>query len=771
MSEMPSEYHRASPALKGIVVAFALACSAMAQASDATRLRSASSLDDSADLINENTASFVTADRMETTDDNIYLTGNAEVRRAGTVIRGDKITYTQSTDTVNVKGNAVVIREGARFTGPELSYQIETQSGEMQDVSYEYAAKGVRGQTQYAQFTSGVNTQFRNATLTTCKPGSKAWWVEADTLTIDEDSQMAYAEDVSFHLAGLPVMATPWAMFPTGTQRQSGLLTPTMGMSSTRGLDFSIPIYWNIAPNYDYTFTPRVMTKRGVILGNEFRFLTPYMGGEITYDYLPDDKETNDSRYGAQVLAWARWNGFNLNVDYNKVSDGRYIADFSNNIYDTSESVLAQDFRLSYGQSFWHTSLSVEKNQPLARDDGSTYSKPYEKVPQWQWRGYLADLGGFEVKSLFEATRFSHPDKDRRVQGDRFYMNHSVAYPMRGPAWFITPKAMITGIGYNLDEMNKLSNSIRDTYDKNSSIFAPSFSLDSGLIFERDTSWFGKSAMQTLEPRLFYTYTPYRDQSRMPTFDSSYADLSSSSFFSENLFTGHDRLSEANQLSLVLTSRYLDRKSGNEFLRASIGQRYYFNDQRVPLYRGGTIGVTDEVKSDFLASFSARVTKDISTTATAQYSTSESRFSRINAGIRWHPKPSAVMGLYYRYNYVPDLPQYRDDRIKQVDFAVQWPLTNSLYGLARYNYSLYYKEPVEMLAGIEYVADCWALRLVAQRYLTDQDKYDTSFYVQLELTGLGSVGSNPLEELRRNIPGYQSPTASPGLTGLYDYYE
>ena len=317
MSEMPSEYHRASPALKGIVVACALACSAMAQASDATRLRSASSLDDSPDLINENTASFVTADRMETTDDNIYLTGNAEVRRAGTVIRGDKITYTQSTDTVNVKGNAVVIREGARFTGPELSYQIETQSGEMQDVSYEYAAKGVRGQTQYAQFTSGVNTQFRNATLTTCKPGSKAWWVEADTLTIDEDTQMAYAEDVSFHLAGIPVMATPWAMFPTGTQRQSGLLTPTMGMSSTRGLDFSIPIYWNIAPNYDYTFTPRVMTKRGVILGNEFRFLTPYMGGEITYDYLPDDKEDGGSRYGAQVLAWAQWNGLRFNMDYN----------------------------------------------------------------------------------------------------------------------------------------------------------------------------------------------------------------------------------------------------------------------------------------------------------------------------------------------------------------------------------------------------------------------------------------------------------------------
>lgn len=743
----------------------------MAQAAGAASLRSATELDDSQDLVNENSASFVTADRMETTDDEIYLTGNAEVRRAGTVIRGDKITYTQSTDTVNVKGNAVVIRQGVRFDGPELTYQIETQSGEMQDVSYEYAVKGVRGQSKYSQFTNGVNTQFRHATLTTCKPGSKAWWIEADTLTIDESSQMAYAEDVSFHLAGLPVLATPWAMFPTGTERQSGLLTPTMGMSSRRGFEFAIPIYWNIAPNYDYTFTPHVMTKRGVILGNEFRFLTPYMGGELTYDYLSEDKETNDSRYAAKFEGWAQWNGLRLNVDYNKVSDGQYISDFSNNIYDTSESILDQNYTLSYGADFWHSSLSVQKNQPLARDDGTEYSKPYEKVPQLQWRGYLADLNGFEVSSLFEATRFKHPDKARRVQGDRFYMNHSVAYPVRGPGWFVTPKAMVTGIAYNLDGLNQLTGSYRDVYDKNSSLFAPSFSLDTGLIFERETSWFGDNALQTLEPRIFYTYTPYRDQDRMPTFDSSYADLSFSSFFSENLFTGHDRLSEANQVSLVLTSRYLDRKSGNEFLRASIGQRYYFSDQRIPLYRGGTIGVTDNVKSDFLASVSAKLTKDVSTTATAQYSTSDSRFTRINAGIRWHPKPSAVLGLYYRYNYVPDLPQYRDDRIKQIDFAVQWPLTDSLYGLARYNYSLYDKEPVEVLGGIEYVADCWALRLVAQRYLTDESRYDTTFYVQLELTGLGSVGSNPLEELRRNIPGYQSPTAMPGLTGLYDYYE
>lgn len=757
------------PPLKLIVVACAMATTGLAYAQNAVSLRSAPALDDSSQMINEESASFVTADSMETTDDEIILRGNAEVRRAGTVIRGDQIKYDQSTDVVDVEGNAVVIREGARFDGPKLTYQIESDAGEMQDVNYQYAARGIRGKTSSARFMNGVNTQFKNATLTTCKPGSKAWWVEADSLEMDESSQMATAHNVSFHLAGMPVMVAPWAMFPMGTERQSGILTPTLGMSSTRGVDISLPIYWNIAPNYDYTFTPRVMTKRGILLGNEFRFLNENFGGEVTYDYMPDDKETNTHRYGSTVNAWAKWNGIQFRTNYNRVSDGRYIADFSGDIYDTSESVLPQDFFLSYGKDFWHSSLSVQKNQVLSREDNTYYDKPYEIVPQIDWKAYLADYHGFEISSIMEAARFTHPDADRKAQGNRLYMQHSVAYPMRGAGWFVTPKAMLTGVQYSLTDMNSLNTNLRNRYDESSRFVVPTVSLDTGLIFDRDTSWFGRDATQTLEPRVFYAYTPYRDQSKMPTFDSSYADLSFSSFFSENVFTGHDRVSEANQVSLILTSRYLDRKTGYEWLRASVGQRYYFDDQRVGLHGTGGTGSTEETRSDFLGSISANVTRDIVLNTSAQYSTSESDITRINAGIRWHPKPSAVMGLYYRYNIDPNV--HKEDHIKQIDFAVQWPLTNNFYALGRYNYSLFDKKPVEILGGIEYVADCWALRLVAQRYITDSDKYDTSFYVQLELTGLGSVGSDPLEELRRNIPGYQAATAMPGQTGLYDYYE
>ena len=234
MSDFSKTTRKGLPALKMLSLACALACAsyAHAQASDAVRLRTASSLSDSSQLVNENSASFISADQMETTDDEIILRGDAEVRRARTLIRGDNITYTQTSDTVDVQGNAVVIRDGVRFAGPELNYQIETQTGEMQDASYEYAARRIQGKSKYARFESGESTQLRQATLSTCKPGSKAWWIEADTLTIDETTNMATAHDMSFHLAGLPVMGLPYAFFPVGTDRQSGLLTPTIGIST-----------------------------------------------------------------------------------------------------------------------------------------------------------------------------------------------------------------------------------------------------------------------------------------------------------------------------------------------------------------------------------------------------------------------------------------------------------------------------------------------------------------------------------------------------------
>ena len=748
-----------SPKLNAIALACAGVFASLAPAQAA--VTSLTQLDASAP--SEEGTTFISAQRMENTSEEVILSGQAQVRRADTVIKGDKITYSQEHDEVQVKGDAVVIRRGMRFTGPELSYQITSQSGEMKNVQYQYAPRGIQGKTEHATFLSGKNTTLRNATLSTCKPGSKAWWIEADLLDINEESQMATARNASLHIAGVPVIGVPWAMFPTGTQRQSGLLSPTFGMGSTRGIELSQPIYWNIAPNYDYTFTPRFMSKRGVILGNEVRYMNEMFQGQINYDYMPEDKETKESRYSTSILANAHWKGIGLDVDWNRVSDGEYVEDFSGDLTETSNKILDQTFRLSYGKSFWNAQLSVEKNQPLM-DDGVLHDKPYEKVPQLRWQAMIADWNNFELTSQLEATHFRHPE-NHKAQGNRFFMQHSLAYPMMGAGWFITPKAMLTGVSYDLDHSGVNAQGVRSSSD----MVVPTFSLDAGLTFERDTSWFGTEATQTLEPRVFYVYTPYRDQSEMPNFDSSILDLSFAGLFSENIYSGHDRISQANQLSMVLTTRYLNRNTGFEWFRASLGQRLYFEDQNVALNPGSNPeGTTSASHSDWLASAGANLSNNVSLSATTQYSSVESRFTRVNAGIRWQPKPSSVIGLYYRYNHAPSNP---DDHIKQVDLAAQWPLTHSLYALGRVNYSLREDEPVQLLGGVEYVADCWALRVVAQRYITGLDKYDSSIYMQLELTGLGSIGTSPIEELRRNIPGYRPASTQPTRTGLYDYYE
>ena len=304
------------------------------------------------------------------------------------------------------------------------------------------------------------------------------------------------------------------------------------------------------------------------------------------------------------------------------------------------------------------------------------------------------------------------------------------------------------------------------------------FSLDAGLVFDRDAVWFNREAYQTLEPRVYYAYVPYRNQDDLPVFDTTIADLNFATLFSENIFSGYDRVSEANQLTSALTTRYIDKTSGLELFKASVGQRNYFSDQRVNFYTPGDTQMREsplrtDVRSDLLASVGARLTRSITSDVSGQYSSAMSRWVKAKAGVRWQPRPMSLVGLYYRYNYSSerDYTDYQNDYIKQIDLAVQWPITNRLFGLFRYNYSLLQDKPIEMIGGVEYLHDCWTLRFAAQRYTTTSNNDETNFFLQLELNGLGSIGTSPLSELQRNIKGYQTTTRVPDKIGQYDYYE
>ena len=682
----------------------------------------------------------------------LVLTGEAEVRRAGTVIQGDNIVYTQATGEVSVEGEAVIVREGAKFNAPKFSYFLDTETGKADNVEYEYAPRGLRGSAGCAEFKSADVTELTDVVVTSCKKDSRAWWIEMDSLTLDEYSQSGEGTGAVLKMGGVPVLGLPWFTFPLSAERKSGFLTPAVGVSSSRGFDLSVPYYFNIAPNYDYTLTPRIMSQRGVMLGNEFRFLTDYLEGDIGVQYMPNDRETGEDRYGIQARIKGAWNGFGYGIDYNRVSDDEYRNDFSSTLRDDTDDILAQNYWLSYSTKYWNTALTVSKNQTLRDTD-----KPYEREPQFTWNAYFADEAGFELTTRIDATRFAHPTK---LEGDRFVFHQTVAYPIQSAGWFITPKAQFITTKYNLDREYAHSG------ENNPSVTVPILSLDGGMIFERDTNLFSRDVTQTLEPRIFYSYTPYRDQSAIPVFDASVADVNFAQLMTENTWTGYDRIPESNQVTGMITTRLIDGETGMEWLRAGIGQRYYFNDMTLS-YSGERVSMGDQ-KSDFLASIGARLTREVQANAYAQWSWDRSSMQKAVAGIRWQPRPMSVIGLYYRYNWAEDTRS--EDHIDQIDLSLQWPLTEKLFALARQNYSLYDKKFIETLVGFEYHADCWTLRAVAQRYTRDTDSNETNFYLQLELTGLGAIGSSPLSELQRSIQGYQTRSPVPTSMETYDYY-
>jgi LPS-assembly protein len=357
-------------------------------------------------------------------------------------------------------------------------------------------------------------------------------------------------------------------------------------------------------------------------------------------------------------------------------------------------------------------------------------------------------LAGFDAGLAMDATYFEHP---ARENGARFIFNPSLAYPLRAPGYFLVPRVQWHATWYDLDDPARR--------DKTPSRGLPMASVDSGLVFERDARWFGEATVQTLEPRLFYAYVPYRDQSGLPVFDTAVADFNFTQLFRENLFSGNDRVSQANQLTAALVGRVLDPVSGAERLRGAIGQRFYFSTDRVTLVPG-TERVSSE--SDVLAELRGVIAGGWITDLYVQHSTLESKLVRAAAALRWQPRAGSVVSLAYRYKI---------DDIEQIDFATQWPISARWYGVGRANYSIRDRSWVELLAGLEYRDDCWALRLVGHSFVTIGEARTTSLLFQLQLNGVASIGTGVLDQLRRSIPGYHAFDVRQTAIGRYEDYE
>ena len=687
--------------------------------------------------------------------------GDVRLRKRDQALYADWLRYDKSTDEVAAQGNVRMERGSDVVEGARLRYNLETDQGFMENPRYTLhkvkevttrpqpvAAAGAtrpvfqvtdaRGTAERLLFEGPGQYRAQHGEFTSCAPGNEDWYLRADDLRIDKDRDIGVARNASIVFMGAPIFYSPYLSFSLHQERKSGFLAPHYGSTDKGGAELTIPYYWNIAPNRDATLSPRVMTKRGALFNGEFRYLDPNYFGEARMEFLPEDNAHNGAQRHAYFLRHSHTlpSGWYGTLNLQKVSDDTYFTDLSTQIAVTSQVLLPREGTVgrngTWGSSgTYGFSAMAQRWQTLQADPLVPVTPPYNRLPQLTLTAAHQDVLRSDFDFYGQYVGFEHPTQ---VNGKRTMAYPSFSLPLQTAFASVTPKLGVNMTHYSIDP-----NTTGFT-DQNRVL--PIFSTDSSMVFERPFTIGGAPHLQTLEPRLYYVYIPHRNQNGIPVFDSGVQDINFASIYSENQFAGWDRINDANQVTMGVTSRFVSTDSGAERLRAGVAQRFYFDTQRVSL-PGEPLRTS--TSSDLLAALSGTVAPHWTAEAGWQYSTNFSQTQKFNFGARYQPLPGRVLNVSYRETI---------NLLRQTDFSTQWPIGQGWIGLARWNYSLREHRTLEGLFGAEYNGDCWALRVVAQRFAIATQQASTTFFVQLELNGVSRIGSNPLEALRRNIGGY-----------------
>ncbi|MCY7305569.1 MAG: LPS-assembly protein LptD [Rhodoferax sp.] len=726
---------------------------------------------------------FISGERLSSrTDLDSVIEGRAELRRGDMVIRADRLDYYQPDDLAKARGNVMVNRAGDVYEGPELELKVESFEGFFLNPRYRFLRNEGHGEAQRVDFIDEQRAVIRNASFTTCRrlPGPSwmpDWIVRAASISIDNEEEIGQAESAVLTFKGLPLLPIPAFSFPLSDKRKSGFLPPTFGLDNVNGLELVLPYYWNIAPNRDATLFPALLSKRGVDLAGEFRYLEPTYSGQLRANYLPSDRLRDRNRWG---LAYSHAGSLDtglaaigklaVGLSLNRVSDDNYWRDFSRVNPWLTQRLLSNDLSLSGASGYLSGSLRMLKWQTL-QDTSAPIVPPYDRLPQITARYARSNLAGFDFSVDADSTQFES-DRTLTLQpnGRRVYAALQVSHPWVSPVGFVVPKLQMHASNYQFN--SALANGATSA-----TRFLPTLSVDSGLVFERDASYFGRAFRQTLEPRAFYVLTPFRDQSQIPNYDSGSNDFNFATIYSDNAFVGNDRISDSNLLTVGLSTRLLDPVTGGEAARFGIAQRIRFKDQRVSLPGGAAVS---KGFSDVLLGATVNLDPRWSVDSTVQFDPGAARSIRSTVGGRYSPGNYRVVSAAYRL---------QRGSSEQLDIGWQWPL-NDLWGdrgedlgagrgqgegrwysVGRINYSLREGKLVDSVLGLEYDAGCWLGRIVLDQLKTGTRTSNRRIMFQLEFVGFSRLGVNPLQTLKQNIPRYQylrETTTSPSRFGNYD---
>ena len=740
------------------------------------------------------------------TDLDTSLQGNSILRKADTLIRADSIDYYQPDDRARANGHVSMNRAGNRYQGTLLDLQVDAFSGFFLNPAYQFLRTEGHGQAERIDFIDDKHAVAKKATYTTCtrKPGPSwlpDWMVEAEKINFDNDLNEGVAQNGVLRFMNVPLLPIPSFSFPLSAQRKSGWLPPAFAIDNQGGVEASIPYYVNLAPNRDLTVTTTTMAKRGTRFDSEFRYLErkapnlPF-DGVAKLNVMPYDALRDNYRWGYshQHNGWSDTSqpiGFGFNV--NRVSDSNYWKDFSTVTGGPlTQRLLPTTANLSWAKDTFSTTTSVTQYQTLqdTAAPSTAIAPPFNRLPQINANYLRADVGGLDFSARAEATRFS---ADRlwycsvnsgsqycnQPNAQRMVLQTQVSAPQILAYGYITPKLMMQSRQYQYEETYR-GIAGKSAPTENASVTVPTFSVDSGVVFERPSQWWGTAWTQTLEPRAYYINTPYRAQSDLPNYDTGLNDFNFATIFTENAYSGQDRISDSRTLTVGATSRLIDPATGAEGAKFALAQRFRFKDQKV-LLTPTTTPITDSF-SDILLGASTYLTPRWAVDSIVQYNPETAISERSSVGMRYNPSSYRVLTAAYRYQRSVST---------SLDVAWQWPL-NDLWGdkgvdnqrgrglgeqrwftVGRGNYSMLEKRFIETLTGLEYDAGCWVGRVVISRsQISLTESPNSRLMFQLEFNDFSRVGINPLSSLKNNIPRYQNLREnlhdSPSRFGQYE---
>lgn len=656
------------------------------------------------------------------------MQGNVHISREDKKLHADQASYTQPQGIITGQGNVSFSNDKIAIRSKTLQYNLLEDKGEMESAEYRLNQADGTGFSEHVIQETNSITQLRNSSYSTCPPGKQDWSLNADKINLYHNEARGTASNVSLKIRNVPILYLPWFSFPLTEARKSGFLWPIIGTSERSGLYLSTPYYFNLAPNYDLTLTPTLLSRRGLQLSSEFRYLTEKNKGSIEYSLLPDDRISDtDNRYYFDMRNRTQLNAnSSLELQAEGVSDTQYFADLGNSLQTSSVVNLERRLEYKTGGNDWSFSGLMQNFQVL--DDGT---KPHARLPQLLFRYYPLQKGnGLNLDLETEYTHFA--ESKTATNGHRLDTLLRFSKKFATDATYLKPSLSVRRTRYLLD----------DATQSKPTRTVPTASLDTGVFFERSVKQ-GRLT-QTLEPRLFYTYTPYRDQSDIPVFDSSERSLSYNQLFAENRFTGRDRIGDTNRLSASLTTRIQSPDEGRELFRASIGQMYYFDDRKVTLPGDSAL---EGNRSEIVLEAAGEINPRTQVVSTAYWDSNESQFNAGEVRVRYKDDKQRVLNVGYAQ---------RKDDFESAKLSFSVPVNNNWKAVGSWERDLLNDRNLETVVGAEYESCCWKTRVASRNYLLpDNETRDNAVFIEVELKGLGNFGSGTRDLLQDRVHGYE----------------